>query len=1027
MSSDLKLSINITADARQGIEAFGRLKSSLAETEARLQTARERAADLARQLKQPITNNAIEAQAGKIAATEQALVQARRELAYFFNQARNAGPQGWKVFGADIASTERAIKRMTASLGEQQAAMTRLQESARDKLAREFDQATTSARRLKDEVSGQQVALEKARRSLSAQGVDVTRLAEEYRRLGKEAADAAQRAETAKAKMQADRASIRAALASANYRDSGLERAREVLSIRPHAEIAAEINRVKSAYETLRASGALSGAELAQASHRYREALRGLAEQMNGTVTVQDRLSNAMSVASRAFALLQGAMVAGGVVKVADDMALLAARVRLVSASQDQAKTAMAGIFEIAARAQAPVDAVGQSYTRFAGAIRALGGTQQESLRFTEAVALGLRVSGASAVEAGAAMMQLAQAMQAGRLNGDEFRSVNENGGKLLDYLAAQLGKSRGELALMAEQGQLTSDLLRQALPAALEQIRADAEQLPPTVGGAMTALSNAFKGWVHESQAVAVTTRGMALTVQFLAQHMDGLMNLGIAAGVVAIAGAFLKLRTALLAARAAGIAFSLANPWLLGVAALGTAVGFFASVGAAAEDAGEQQSQAAEDAKQKYDELNDRLVNLAQRKGQLERRMADAAKDARKAELEAAKKSVNEQIHDYERLKDSLLKAYEAAGQAAEQARQKADGLRQSASDRRKSTVQKLEDRQIARTEKDDPAAADQMRAEAAAAALSRAQALQANAIQAAYQGNTEAVAQYSQALDALLGRVENLGGAMQDQAVGDDLIAQAGELAARNLETQARAEEELAKKEDARAQALNEQMRANQARVDELKANLTALEGQIKSLAEQDKTIALQADQAALEKVKTDIESVRAQLASLPDTKTITIQTVQSGSAATASGAVDGAVEGKAAGGPITGPGPVGVDSRLILAAPGEHMLTAQEVAAAGGHAGIYRIRAALRAGRLGSFALGGAIGDMLPTPPPVRALAQAPAVRTAAPRFPHLGRVDFSLGGRDYPVYARPEVAGDLRDHLAIERLKRGGRR
>lgn len=48
----------------------------------------------------------------------------------------------------------------------------------------------------------------------------------------------------------------------------------------------------------------------------------------------------------------------------------------------------------------------------------------------------------------------------------------------------------------------------------------------------------------------------------------------------------------------------------------------------------------------------------------------------------------------------------------------------------------------------------------------------------------------------------------------------------------------------------------------------------------------------------------------------------------------------------GGPVVGTGPKGVDSQLYLLAPGEHVLTAREVDAAGGHEGVEQIRAALR---------------------------------------------------------------------------------
>ncbi|WP_237169034.1 phage tail tape measure protein [Prescottella equi] len=67
-------------------------------------------------------------------------------------------------------------------------------------------------------------------------------------------------------------------------------------------------------------------------------------------------------------------------------------------------------------------------------------------------------------------------------------------------------------------------------------------------------------------------------------------------------------------------------------------------------------------------------------------------------------------------------------------------------------------------------------------------------------------------------------------------------------------------------------------------------------------------------------------------------------------------------KALGGPITG-GVPGKDSVPILAMPGEHMLTTDDVDRLGGQEGVYRFRAALAAGRVGKYANGGEIVDSM----------------------------------------------------------------
>lgn len=91
-------------------------------------------------------------------------------------------------------------------------------------------------------------------------------------------------------------------------------------------------------------------------------------------------------------------------------------------------------------------------------------------------------------------------------------------------------------------------------------------------------------------------------------------------------------------------------------------------------------------------------------------------------------------------------------------------------------------------------------------------------------------------------------------------------------------------------------------------------------------------------------------------------------------------------RSAGGPIPGPGPKGVDSVSVLAAPGEHVVTAAEVDAAGGHGAIERWRASLLSGQDVGWRSASTSSAPAPTPAapaapawPAQQLAQA--VRSA----------------------------------------------
>jgi hypothetical protein len=82
-----------------------------------------------------------------------------------------------------------------------------------------------------------------------------------------------------------------------------------------------------------------------------------------------------------------------------------------------------------------------------------------------------------------------------------------------------------------------------------------------------------------------------------------------------------------------------------------------------------------------------------------------------------------------------------------------------------------------------------------------------------------------------------------------------------------------------------------------------------------------------------------NLRNLMSSIPNVKRITLESYTVGNRTVS-------IPGQATGGPVIGPGPKGKDSELRMLAPGEHVITAEEVDAAGGHAAVEDWRRALR---------------------------------------------------------------------------------
>jgi len=358
-----------------------------------------------------------------------------------------------------------------------------------------------------------------------------------------------------------------------------LDVARDIVGVRAFRDIEREIARVEAAFKRLATSGRLSGNELAVASVAAKTKIAALRQEMAGAQTQTGTLSGAWGKLAGAWIAFQGLMAGGGVVRMVEDMQRLDARLQVSEGSMRAARVAMKEIYDIAQETGTPIRSVADAYVRFSGAIQRTGGTQQQSVKFTDALTKALKNSGASAEQTGAVMLQLGQAFDSGRLSGDEFKSVAENGGKVLTYLADALGVSRGELRKMSEEGKLTVDKLLM-LSEASDQIDRDFAKLPRTVGDALTRVSNAFARMASESTALGSVLGVLAATLEFVAKNIDKVLATGLvvalAGWITSIGGVTVAFNLLAAGIGKVGVALSLLakHPWMIAITVAITAL---------------------------------------------------------------------------------------------------------------------------------------------------------------------------------------------------------------------------------------------------------------------------------------------------------------------------------------------------------------------------------------------------------------------------------------------------------------------
>ncbi|MBK9658082.1 MAG: tape measure protein [Rhodanobacteraceae bacterium] len=210
-------------------------------------------------------------------------------------------------------------------------------------------------------------------------------------------------------------------------------------------------------------------------------------------------------------------------VQVADQWNLMVARLKLATAGQREFVIAQGELFAIAQRIGVPLAEVSTLYGKLQQAVRQLGGEQKTALSLTESISQALRISGASASEAQSSLLQFGQALASGVLRGEEFNSVVENSPRLAQALADGLNVPIGRLRKLAEQGQLTADVVVNALMSQKDKLAAEYAQLPVTVGTAFERVKNAFAQWIAKVDESTGITQKLATALDWLAPTRDG------------------------------------------------------------------------------------------------------------------------------------------------------------------------------------------------------------------------------------------------------------------------------------------------------------------------------------------------------------------------------------------------------------------------------------------------------------------------------------------------------------------------
>lgn len=205
------------------------------------------------------------------------------------------------------------------------------------------------------------------------------------------------------------------------------------------------------------------------------------------------------------------------IIKPGDDYVGSITRVALTSDRKYQPTEMMTKLYDTAIRTRASAEGTISLYNRIA--MSGVKASNDRILRFVETFNKTMAISGTSAQENRAVMLQLAQGMGSNRLGGDEFRSIAEQAPMFKYMLARGMNVNPGALKQMGAEGKLTAEAIMTAMEKVQNQIDDIFKTAPWTIGQLLIVLQGKWQKMITSQLTGYIQLRD---TVRDFVQWLD-------------------------------------------------------------------------------------------------------------------------------------------------------------------------------------------------------------------------------------------------------------------------------------------------------------------------------------------------------------------------------------------------------------------------------------------------------------------------------------------------------------------------
>lgn len=199
-------------------------------------------------------------------------------------------------------------------------------------------------------------------------------------------------------------------------------------------------------------------------------------------------------------------------------------KLKLVTKTTGEFTNAQKELFRVAQLTAAGYSETVTLYSKLSDSMTTMGKSQSDIVRTVETVNKAIAISGSTAQESAAAILQLGQAFGSGKLQGDELKSITENAQGLAKAIADGMEVEVGALKQLGSEGKITSEILATALEKVASSTDEKYGKMTKTIAQSSQIVSNSIQKIIGDFDKMNGISNVIADTIQGISKALENL-----------------------------------------------------------------------------------------------------------------------------------------------------------------------------------------------------------------------------------------------------------------------------------------------------------------------------------------------------------------------------------------------------------------------------------------------------------------------------------------------------------------------